>query len=51
MITEQYPMTIAGDPVATEDHLLSRIESGISIPADAARYLIPHCSAPRRDRA
>ena len=38
-------MTIAGDPVATEDHLLTRVETGISMPADAVRHLILHCSA------
>ena len=50
MITEQYPMTIAGDPVATEDHLLTRVETGITMPAASVRYLIIHCSATRCDR-
>ena len=50
MIQEQYPMTIAGDPVATEDHLLTRVETGITMPAASVRYLIIHCSATRCDR-
>ena len=40
-------MTIAGDPVATEDTLLTNVESGISMPHDSVRYLIVHCSATR----
>ena len=43
-------MTIAGDPVATEDHLLTRVETGITMPAASVRYLIIHCSATRCDR-
>ena len=43
-------MTIAGDPVATEDHLLTRVETGITMPAASVRYLILHCSATRCDR-
>ena len=40
-------MTIAGDSVATEDKLLTNVESGISMPHDSVCYLIVHCSATR----
>ena len=40
-------MTIAGDTVATEDHLLTKIESGIFMSTDSVRFLIVHCSATR----
>ena len=44
-------MTIAGDPVATEEHLLTRVERGLHMPAEAVRYLVIHCSATREDRS
>ena len=47
MISEQFPMTIAGDTVATEDKLLTNVEPGISMPHGSVRYLIVHCSATR----
>ena len=31
MITEQFPMTIAGDTVATEDNLLTNVEKGATL--------------------
>ena len=47
MISEKFPMTLAGSPVATEDHLLSKVEKGIEMPADSVSYIIIHCSATR----
>ena len=40
-------MTLAGSPVASEDHLLTKIENGIFMPATSVSYLILHCSATR----
>ena len=40
-------MTIAGDTVATEDTLLTNVESGIFMSPDSVRFLIVHCSATR----
>ena len=40
-------MTLAGSPVASEDHLLSNVEKGIEMPADSVSYIIIHCSATR----
>ena len=50
MITEQFPMTIAGDTVATEDNLLTNVEKGAKMAPDSVSYLILHCSATRSDR-
>ena len=50
MITEQYPMTIAGDPVASEDHLLTHIENSQFMSPQSVRFIIIHCSATRCDR-
>ena len=47
MISEKFPMTLAGSPVATEDQLLSKVEKGIEMPADSVSYIIIHCSATR----
>ena len=44
-------MTIGGTPVATEEHLLTRVERGLHMPAEAVRYLVIHCSATREDRS
>ena len=44
-------MTIAGTPVATEEHLLTRVERGIHMQVEAVRYIIIHCSATREDRS
>ena len=43
-------MTIAGDPVASEDHLLTHVENGIFMPATSVRFIIIHCSATRETR-
>ena len=32
-------MTIGGTPVATEEHLLTRVERGLHMPAEAVRYV------------
>ena len=45
MITESFPLTIAGDKVATEERLLTRVEPGIFMPAESVHYLVVHCSA------
>ena len=50
MITEQFPMTIAGDTVATEDNLLTNVEKGAKMAPESVSYLILHCSATRSDR-
>ena len=50
MLHEQYPMNIAGGTVATEDMLLTKIESGIYMPAESVRFLVIHCSATREDQ-
>lgn len=50
MTSELYPMSVGGDPVATEDELLTKIEPGLGMPHDSVRYLIIHCSATRCDR-
>lgn len=50
MITEQFPMTIAGDTVATEDNLLTNVEKGAKMTPESVSYLILHCSATRSDR-
>ena len=47
MITEKFPLTLGGSPVASEDHLLTKIENGIFMPATSVSYLILHCSATR----
>ena len=47
MISEKFPMTLGGSPVASEDHLLTKIENGIFMPATSVSYLILHCSATR----
>ena len=47
---EQYPMNIAGGTVATEDMLLTKIESGIYMPAESVRFLVIHCTATREDQ-
>ena len=50
MLHEQYPMNIAGGTVATEDMLLTKIESGIYMPAESVRFLVIHCTATREDQ-
>ena len=50
MISEQFPMTISGSRVATEDILLTKVESGVFMAADSVSYIIIHCSATREDR-
>ena len=50
MLLEQYPMNIAGGTVATEDMLLTKIESGIYMPAESVRFLVIHCTATREDQ-
>ena len=50
MISEQFPMTISGSRVATEDILLTKVESGVFMAADSVGYIIIHCSATREDR-
>ena len=50
MITEQYPMTIAGDPVASEDHLLTHVENSQFMSPQSVRFIIIHCSATRETR-
>lgn len=47
MIQESYPMTLGGDSVATEDYLLTNIESGLYVASKAISYIIIHCSATR----
>ena len=47
MIQESFPLSIGGDIVATEDKLLSKVESGIYMPAESVSYIIIHCSATR----
>ena len=43
-------MNIAGGTVATEDMLLTKIESGIYMPAESVRFLVIHCTATREDQ-
>ena len=43
-------MTISGSRVATEDILLTKVESGVFMAADSVSYIIIHCSATREDR-
>ena len=50
MIIESYPLSVAGDPVANEDNLLTNVEPGIDMPASSVKYLIVHCSATRENR-
>ena len=50
MISENFPMTLGGSPVASEDHLLTKIENGIYMSPASVSYLILHCSATRETR-
>ena len=50
MISEKFPLTLAGSPVASEDHLLTHVENGIYMPATSVRFIIIHCSATRETR-
>ena len=50
MTSERFPMSVGGDPVVSEDELLSHVENGIALDADSVKYLIVHCSATREDR-
>ena len=50
MISENFPMTLGGSPVASEDHLLTKIENGIYMSSASVSYLILHCSATRETR-
>ena len=43
-------MTIAGDLVASEDHLLTHIENSQFMSPQSVRFIIIHCSATRCDR-
>ena len=47
MIQESFPITLAGDTVASEDSLLTKTERGIYMSPDSVSYLILHCSATR----
>ena len=47
MIQETFPLSIGGDQVATEDHLLTNVEKGLYMPADSVSYIIIHCTATR----
>ena len=47
MTTKCFPLTIGKYKVPNEDHLLTHIESGMKMRADAVHYLIVHCSATR----
>ena len=40
-------MTISGSRVATEDILLTKVESGVFMAADSVSYIIIHCTATR----
>ena len=50
MISEKFPLTLGGSPVASEDHLLTHVENGIFMPATPVRFIIIHCSATRETR-
>ena len=47
MISENFPLTLGGSPVTSEDHLLTKIENGIYMSSASVSYLILHCSATR----
>ena len=47
MISENFPLTLGGSPVTSEDHLLTKIENGIYMFSASFSYLILHCSATR----
>lgn len=49
MITETFPLTIAGEEVSKEHLLLNAIEAGPSMSPEAVRYIVVHCSATRPD--
>ena len=50
MTSEQYPFTVAGNTVASEDLLLTHVENGIYMPAKSVTFIIIHCSATRETR-
>ena len=50
MVSESYPLTLGGSPVASEDHLLPYIVKGIRMSPDSVSYIILHCSATRETR-
>ena len=50
MISENFPLTLGGSPVTSEDHLLTQIENGIYMSSASVSYLILHCSATRETR-
>ncbi|MCM1109247.1 MAG: N-acetylmuramoyl-L-alanine amidase [Clostridium sp.] len=51
MTIDSFPLTVGGDNVPDERHLLTGVESGPMMPsADSVRYLILHCTATRADR-
>ena len=47
MTEEEYPMMVAGDAVMDEASLLTSVEGGETMEAEAVRYFIIHCSATR----
>ena len=51
MITDSYPLSIAGTDFASERRLLTDAEDGpLMSGPEAVRYLVVHCSATRQDR-
>ena len=50
MTTKCFPLTIGRYKVANEDHLLTHIESGMKMRADAVHYIVVHCSATRESQ-
>ena len=51
MIDYLYPMTLAGDEVAGERVLATKIEAGLMMDGEkSVRWIILHCSATREDR-
>lgn len=51
MIQETFPMTIGGEEVLNERHLLSGVENGLTMESSqSVRFLILHCSATRCHR-
>lgn len=50
MIDYTFPLTIAGETVATESKLLSDVEDGEYMSEEAVRYIVVHCTATRADR-
>ena len=51
MINDKFPLSIGEEMVRNERALLSKVENGKRMmSADSVRFLVLHCSAPRRNK-